>query len=147
MPQRDFNHISIVVMTFKCHTGLDTCITITPGEHFYTSLCKQRAPLSFVIQQQSIVISGEQRRTGMSTTEAPKAVQSMQRSLSNPAPFFLPNPYLFLLANDLERDRSCGAKPQLSGRRSHRWARLSQLNPQAAGSDDAQDASYQQDVL
>lgn len=38
-------------------------------------------------------------------------------------------------------------KPQLSGRRSHRWAQLSQLNPQAAGSDDAQDASYQQGVL
>lgn len=63
-----------------------------------------------------------------------------------PAPFFLQPPYLFLLANDLERGGSCGAKPQLSGRRSHRWARLSQLNPQAAGSDDAQDASYQQDV-
>lgn len=60
--------------------------------------------------------------------------------------YFLRPPYLFLLANDLEKDGSCRAKPQLSGRRSHRWARLSQLNPQAAGSDDAQDASYQQDV-
>lgn len=83
----------------------------------------------------------------MSAAEPPRAGHSLQSSLVQPAPFFLQPPYLFLLASGLERDGSRGAKPQLSGRRSHRWARLSQLNPQAAGSDDAQDASYQQDVL
>lgn len=59
----------------------------------------------------------------------------------------IPTPQLILLANDWWWDRSCREEPQLSGRRSHRWARLSQLNPQAAGSDDAQDASYQQGGL
>lgn len=83
MPQRHFNHISIVVMAFKCHTGLDTCNTTTPGERSYTSLHKKRAPLSFVIQEQSIVISGEQGRAGMSTRKPPKATQSMQSSPSN----------------------------------------------------------------
>lgn len=35
-----------------------------------------------------------------------------------------------------------GARPQISGSGSHRWVRLSQLNPQAAGS--GQDTSYPQ---
>lgn len=99
--------------------------------------------MSFVIQEQCMVSqeSRDEHRRAPSgrALNAELAVQ--------PAPFFLQPPYLFLLANALERDGSRRAKPQLSGRRSHRWARLSQLNPQAAGSDDAQDASYQQDVL
>lgn len=83
MPQRHFNHISIVVMAFKCHTGLDTCITITPGAHPYTSLQKHRVLLVFVIGEQCIVIPGEQRRAGMSTREPPRAEQSIQSLLSN----------------------------------------------------------------
>lgn len=78
MPQRYFNHISIVVMAFKCHTGLDTYVTTTPGARHYTSLHKQRAPLSFVIQEQSIVISGETPPPNPS-----KAQQLMQSLLSN----------------------------------------------------------------
>lgn len=138
IPECHFNHISIVVMAFKCHTGLDTCITITPGACPYTSIHKKRAPLSLHIPEQSKMIPEERGRASMSTREL-----AVQLHLS----FSITPHYLFLLANDLERDGSCRAKPQLSGRRSHRWAGLSQLNPQAAGSDDAQDASYQQDLL
>lgn len=83
MPQRHFDDISIVGMAFKCHTGLDTCVTITPGARPYTSPYKQRALLSFAIQGQSMVIPGEQRRAGVSTREPPRAEHSMQSSLSN----------------------------------------------------------------
>lgn len=83
----------------------------------------------------------------MSAAEPPRAGHSMQSSLSSLHLSFSSLPTSFSWQAVLERDGSRGAKPQLSGRRSHRWARLSQLNPQAAGSDDAQDASYQQDVL
>ncbi|CAB1453346.1 unnamed protein product [Pleuronectes platessa] len=131
-------------MAFKCHTGLDTRVTTTPGARLYTSLHERGAPASFVTPEQSIVPTEiryeRQRRT------PPMAEKSMHSSLSNLHLPLSSLPTSFLLANYLERDRSRGAKPQLSGSESHRWARLSQLNPQAAGSDDAKDASYQQDV-
>lgn len=42
-------------MAFKCQPGLDTCVTVTPGAHPYTSFNKHRAPASFVIQEQCMV--------------------------------------------------------------------------------------------
>lgn len=100
--------------------------------------------MSFVRQEQSILISGEL----VSAPQRPLRQSSQCRARCPTCTFLsVASSTSFLLANDLERDGSRRAKPQLSGRRSHRWARLSQLNPQAAGSDDAQDASYQQDVL
>jgi len=70
-------------MTFKCHTGLVTCITGTPGAPPYTSLQEQRASLYLVIHERSIVISGEQKWAGTSTKETPKTEQSKQSLLSN----------------------------------------------------------------
>lgn len=131
-------------MAFKCQPGLDTCVTVTPGAHPYTSFNKHRAPASFVIQEQCMVSResrDERRRAPLGPgTRCRARLSSLHLSFSS-----LPTSFSWQAV--LERDGSRGAKPQLSGRRSHRWARLSQLNPQAAGSDDAQDASYQQDVL
>lgn len=131
--------IPVVVVAFKCHTGLDTYSIITPGTQFYTSHCKQGPPLSFFKSDAELL--QESRRWHLRCSSGYSA------ELRQPAPFLPEPPQLILLANDLGWNGSCRAKPQLSGRRSHRWVRLSQLNPQAAGSDDAQDASYQQGVL
>lgn len=90
MPQRHFNHTSIVFMAFKCHTGLDTCVTTTPGARLYTSLHKQRAPLSFVKQERSIVISREQRRAGMGTREHPPRQSSQCRACCPTCTFLSP---------------------------------------------------------
>lgn len=54
-PRGTSDHISIVAMAFKCQPGLDTCVTVTPGAHPYTSFNKHRAPASFVIQEQCMV--------------------------------------------------------------------------------------------
>lgn len=121
---------SVVVVEFKCHTRLDYSIIINTA-----LLC----PFSRALQSHP-------RRADDGTISAPEGTAA-SAELCQPALFFPEPPQLFLLANDLGWEGSCRAKPQLSGRRSHRWARLSQLNPQAAGSDDAQDASYQQGVL
>lgn len=75
VPQGLFNHISLVVMTFKCHTGLDTCVTTTPGASPYTSLDEQKSLLFSSIPEQSTTISGEQKKAGMSTKEPPKGEQ------------------------------------------------------------------------
>lgn len=83
VPHGHFNHISLVVMTFKCHTGLDTCVTTTPGASPYTSLYEQKSLLFFSIPEQSTMISGEQKRAGMSTKEPPKAEQWKESLLPN----------------------------------------------------------------
>lgn len=92
MQQRLFKHVSIVVMAFKCHAGLDTSITITPGTPPYTSLHKQRTSLSFVIQGQCRVIPGEQSRAGESATApSPPQGQRSQRRARRPTCTF-PSP-------------------------------------------------------
>lgn len=144
------NHISIAAMAFKCHARLDTCVIITLRAQPCTFRHKHRSQLCFVgsnalrSQQKSpsVIRKKKSPLEGSAVTAHHLQCKAPTRTFSLLCPL-----YLFLLANDSKRDGSCGVKPQLSGRGSHRWARPSQLNPQAAGSDDAQDASYQQDVL
>lgn len=92
-----------------------------------------------------MALPGEQGRLAVSTGEDTRPEQSMQRSLSNLHLSFssLPTSFCWQM---MWRGMDHAVPNSSYLAEDHTDGPLSQLNPQAAVSDDAQDASYQQDV-